>query len=113
MKGSDHDSDETCSMCGKTLSWHVANSPRHPFNAPSRYLNEKDQLVADDPTPPPLQVMPAMVPFDPALRMALINAGVITPEQIEEAAKLLRTVSSMGGQSYEPPHFSPPDQSGN
>lgn len=48
---------------------------------------------------PEIQVVPAW-PFDPVLRQALIDKGVLTPEDLTEAERKIRLVTgqAMGGE---------------
>jgi hypothetical protein len=94
-------------MCGHTRKWHQTWHPRHPFNALAGDLNKViPKIIAEDAPPSPV----VSSTFDPALRMALVNAGVITVEQIEEAERLMRVLQ--GGLGYESTHLEAPDNSG-
>lgn len=84
--------DPTCSMCGVTAENHTGR--RHPFT-PAGMPMDQSFLKKQDAQVPPVQQMPApAAPFDPVLRMALINKGLITPEDLTAAEKLVFTVSS-------------------
>lgn len=92
---------EVCSACGKMPDEHAAL--RHPFTpkgASTSWLKpQKIQSPASTPmghVPQTSFSMPATWPFDPVLRQALINKGVITPEELENARKGLEALG-LGG----------------
>lgn len=88
---------DTCRTCGKSEVWHRANKPIHPFNdgsagataflgkrghrAPTTGLNDTQRAPETAPRP--------VFPSDPVLRVALMNAGVITPDQLRTAEQQL------------------------
>lgn len=87
--------DDCCSMCGNSRLWHNEHNPRHPF------------MTDEGPLRPPEStsgVRPTSMPMDPVLRMALIDAGVITTDQLDAAEKKIRFLTgglSNGGQVRE------------
>jgi hypothetical protein len=104
-------------MCGQTRKWHNNNTVRHPFNATAASLNEKPRIVAESPEygiPPHMREQPSIdlrraTLIDPVLRMALVNAGVITVEQIDAAQRISDTLN---GVAHESTHFTAPDNDG-
>ena len=70
-----------CSTCGNTWGWHEENDPRHPFST----VNGPDALSIKDDNDHDGRVVPMTMPFDPALRMALMDAGVITTAMLDAA----------------------------
>lgn len=46
---------------------------------------------------PNVTTRPATLPFDPVLRLALIDKGVITPEELTAAEKKIITLGGSGG----------------
>lgn len=84
------DDDPQCRMCGQTRSWHQENGPRHQFTLP----DGSTPLKAPDEVP---EMKRVDLPFDPVLRMALINAGVITTDQLRQAEK---DFNAINGGSY-------------
>lgn len=67
--------EEICTICKQPRSTHSA---RHPFTA------EGEQLRADFMVKKPAPPQPVPMGVDPILRRTLIEAGVITADQIEE-----------------------------
>lgn len=99
-----------CEMCGHSLAWHQEHQPRHKFNGDPMSLNEKPRVVAESAEP---HARPNMTDqlfaqqaarslIDPVLRMALVNAGVITVEQIDAAQRMSDTLN---GVAHEQAHF--------
>lgn len=95
----------SCSVCGRQKDWHDANDTVHAFTTreggsafgPSRERRTSDEkrpsAVPDD--------APAVMrwPFDPVLRQALVDKGILTVEDLEAAEQKIRTASMvMGGQ---------------
>lgn len=99
--------DAKCYTCDNTYMWHQVFNPAHPFNNGS--VSFKATFGARTPdggrtgpqrgsqgaeTPP----APAM-PFDPVLRQALIDAGVLTPQQLQDAEDKIRAITGQFEQS--------------
>jgi hypothetical protein len=80
-----------CQTCGNTWEWHEKNSPRHPFNdgsmGASVTFKKKHQ---QNPS-----VVPSSMPFDPVLRQALINKGVLTVEDLRDAEAQISVVTNL------------------
>lgn len=86
---------ELCSLCSVPRDAHGGR--RHPFTSPgtepsTSWLGpRKGQVV---PNLPGVQVSHApQAPFDPILRQALIDKGVLTPEDLTAAEKKVYAVS--------------------
>jgi hypothetical protein len=94
-----------CTICSKPESEHVPGNPdvHHAFAAPgapidtSQFARKRPEARAggDDArrhvqTPQHA----SQGPFDPVLRQALVDAGVITPEQLEAAARKISMMTS-------------------
>lgn len=92
---------DVCGTCGQTRLWHKTNQTRHVFDAAPGSLNQKEKL-----RPAPAAVGVGMG-GDPALRLALINAGVITYGQLATAEEELRGARNSG----TPVFARPPDAS--
>lgn len=98
--------DETCRTCGQTMDWHQANKPIHPFNngeaGATAFLGPRrdrdTRRGGSDASRASEGPQRVVFPTDPALRVALINAGVITGEQIEAAEASLRVAMGLGGE---------------
>jgi len=83
-----------CRTCDRSFDWHKKNNPIHPFNdgqaGAISFLKkgrEKDKA-------PEVQVRRAEWPFDPVLRQALINKGVLTPEDLRDAEEQIKAVTA-------------------
>jgi hypothetical protein len=101
--------DDRCGTCSQTFQWHQDNQPRHPFNTGQEgakdFLNprrdrdtrNRGNVAQRDAESPPHVVWPT----DPVLRIALINAGVITPDHLRMAEDMLRSSMGLGGPDGE------------
>lgn len=92
-----NDPDDICRMCGRTREWHQTNFVRHPFTpagtvAELRDVTQDRKAIQDAPD---ARITHTSVPFDPALRLCLIENGVITIQQLGEAEEKLRVVTKM------------------
>lgn len=82
----------TCLSCNtsghpdKTEVWHPF---RHPVNTGGKW-NAKDTKEQPEP-----ETRPAEWPFDPVLRQALIDKGVLTPDDLMNAENKIRAVTSL------------------
>lgn len=84
------DDEEVCTTCGQTLGWHKANNPRHEFNGPLKVEKPKTVVGAAP-----------QWPFDPVLRQALVDKGILTVQDLADAEAKIRAVSGLptgGGQ---------------
>lgn len=82
---------ERCRTCGQSAEWHKKHRPRHPFvgvGGEIGDLNKKEQQ-------PKTSVMKGLS-NDPALRVALVEAGVISYAQIMAAEEKLRDAAGRG-----------------
>ena len=99
-------SEDLCTTCNKPHPWPDGTTPVHPFNNGSLPMSATfgkpradgprgSSAPASDAT-----VQEAVWPFDPVLRTALINKGIITPDDLSAAERHIRVVSGMvlGGQ---------------
>lgn len=101
-------SEDLCTTCNKPHPWPDGTTPVHPFNNGSLPMSATfGKPRADGPRgssapTTPTNVVPDMSPwpFDPVLRTALINKGIITPDDLSAAERQIRAVSGMvlGGQ---------------
>ena len=90
--------------CGQTRGWHELNNTRHKFTPKGQAIDTRqfdrkrtrERREGDSPSRRVLSAQgaaergvlrPVSSPFDPVLRMALIDAGIITVEQLQEAEK--------------------------
>lgn len=101
------DPTETCVTCSNSgvsgTGWH--NEFRHPLKrrhgdavpnvfAPKILGKPSHQPQMEAPPSMP-GVTPMAFPFDPVLRQALIDKGVLTPEDLTQAELKIRAVSGM------------------
>lgn len=90
--------NEKCTTCNQTLQWHRDNADvvRHAFNDGSLPLSATfGHRRADGSRAPDAQRgSPSPWPFDPVLRQALIDKGVLTIEDLQQAEIKIRTIIS-------------------
>lgn len=78
-----------CQTCHKTHPWPDGTVPRHKFNPGGSQFQE----LAADKKPLP-EVKESQWPFDPVLRQALIDKGILTPEDLFNAEAKIRAVTA-------------------
>lgn len=93
-------SREKCATCGHSAQWHKDNKPMHPFNegqaGATAFLKQRGaRTPRTDPNDaqrgaegPPTVVWPN----DPVLRVALLNKGILTADDLRAAEEQLRAV---------------------
>lgn len=83
---------EICQTCHKTHPWADGTMPRHAFNDGTLGGFQVTR-------PQKATVQQAPWPFDPVLRQALIDKGILTPEDLTAAEAKIRAVTAqlMGG----------------
>lgn len=96
-----------CKTCGKSHPYEDGTVPKHPFNNGSlsfadtfgRKLPDGSRAMPGD-KEPVQEAVGLQWPFDPVLRQALIDKGILTPDDLIEAEKKIRSVTSavIGGQ---------------
>jgi hypothetical protein len=87
----------TCHTCGHTKQWHEDKQPRHPFNdgqsgSTSFLTRQKGNATGNNGGGTPSA---AAYPIDPVLRTALINKGVITPQDLRDAEELIQATTAI------------------
>ena len=94
------DPNAKCVTCSNSWLWHQNNGDeiRHEFNDGSRAASETFGKKLPDggrtkPGQQPVTVEEVRWPFDPVLRQALIDKGVITPEDLTRAENTIRAVT--------------------
>lgn len=92
-----------CETCGKSREWHDQNATQHRYNDGTLSGSETFGKRLSDGTRVPVgergenaagTVVEERWPFDPVLRQALINKGVITPEDLTAAEAQIRAVTA-------------------
>lgn len=99
--GSDLGHLDRCQTCQRTREWHEENHPMHPFNdgqaGAQAFLGDKkrrgDRDDRRDAKSPQRGAQTAEWPFDPVLRQALMDAGLITPDMLRAAEDKIRAVT--------------------
>jgi hypothetical protein len=86
-----------CTTCAKTHPWPDGTVPKHPFNGgpPVKRKDDDTARTRHPITPTDRGISQLSMPFDPVLRMALIDAGVITSEQLTAAETKLNTITGV------------------
>lgn len=84
---------DRCYFCGNTREWHKNNFSRHRFSLNRAELNDTSRDQQASQTRSDDVITHTRAPFDPALRLALIEAGVITIQQLGDAEEKLRIVA--------------------
>lgn len=77
-----------CGLCGRDEEWHKENKPRHPYLGNPSGLNNEPK--------PEGKVVKGSTGVDIALRMALVEAGVISYGQIVVSEERLRNAAGRG-----------------
>jgi hypothetical protein len=93
--------DPKCKTCDQTLSWHKDNADvvRHDFNPGSLPTSATfGTRRGDGPRQPVLAAQrgsqaPLPWPHDPVLRQALVDKGVITPDDLRNAEAKIMVVT--------------------
>lgn len=104
--------DDKCTVCGRSPDDH--QGVRHPFSvkgSSTSWLKPQKERMSEpvNVTAPRMPSLPqSVMPFDPVLRQALIAKGVITPDDLDAAEKIIRSLGlggALGGsaESQEPP----------
>lgn len=95
----------TCRTCLNDKGWHEENKPLHPFNTgeagATAFLGQRDQRGRKDPqrgSEGVRGVPRTAMPMDPVLRQALVDAGVITPQQLREAEEKIQAITGLFNQ---------------
>lgn len=103
-----------CHTCGNPFEGHEVF--KHPFNDGSVPLSatfgprrsdgsrgrpEAAQRASQGHQPPAPADAMAPWPFDPVLRQALINKGILTPEDLRDAENQIRAVTAAFGEGVK------------
>lgn len=89
--------NQVCVLCNKPHPWPDGSTPKHPFTPegsdPAGFLGKRDkdrQRGSDTPSP---TLAVAGWPFDPVLRQALIDKGLLTADDLRVAEAKIRDMS--------------------
>lgn len=98
--------ESVCQVCHRPEEGHNA---RHPFIGPGDALNseffakkENDSLISPSGNMSGPVVQSSHMPIDPVLRTALINKGILTMQDLEEADAFIRAVGGALNGNQEP-----------
>jgi hypothetical protein len=86
--------DQTCRVCSRVHGvdgWNPRHQPVLGDN-PTGTLPQKDKPRPD--VTPGVAAAISAWPFDPVLRQALMDAGIITPQMLRDAEEKIRAVTA-------------------
>lgn len=110
-----------CRMCGNSWEWHQAHYARHPYTSPNstnelRDVTRPDRRAQANTDAP---IVHTTTPFDPVLRLALIEKGIVSPDDLKKAEEKLGVVMHLvndklgdQGDGTEHPGFDADSRSG-
>lgn len=100
---------EICQTCDNSRAWHEANKPMHPFNdgqaGATAFLGRRDQRREPGPqrgSEAARLSQRAAYPIDPVLRQALVDKGVLTPQDLKDAEDKIQAITGLFHQSNLP-----------
>jgi hypothetical protein len=77
--------EQICLTCGQTKNWHDEHSTIHQFSAVDGQIHRRSS-----------QIKVSQLPTDPVLRVALIDNGILTVEQLTAAEAKIDALSRVG-----------------
>ena len=95
-----------CRMCGNSYEWHQAHFARHPYTSPNSTNELRDTSRPDRraQSKSDAGIVHTTTPFDPVLRLVLIEKGIIGPEDLKNAEEklgvVMRLVDDKLGESH-------------
>jgi hypothetical protein len=99
---------DKCTTCGNSWGWHQEERPHHPFNVGSTpfkvTFGTRRGRDAGKPAENGAETVSRVPwPHDPVLRQALMDLGIITPQNLRDAEEKIRAVTAafLGGQNGE------------
>lgn len=105
---------DKCRICGQPHPWSDGTTPKHPFDDGSgtstaflgaRRADGTTRRGANDAqrgSQGPLMGQPRPAyPIDPVLRQALVDAGIITPEQLRAAEEKIQAITGLFNEGRE------------
>lgn len=93
MTTSEPSPNDICYMCKNTREWHENHYARHAFSMTPTELRDTARDDRRAQTESERAITRTTRPFDPVLRLALIEAGVITIQQLADAENKLSFIS--------------------
>ena len=90
--------DDRCTTCQNTRLWHRENNPSHPFNdgslpASATFGRRRKDGQGNAPAPDAIP-QHSPWPFDPVLRQALMDKGVLVPQDLRDAEEKIRATTA-------------------
>lgn len=108
------DTEGKCTICDRTHPWPDGTVPKHPFSngesGSAAFLGRRDQRREPGPqrgTERGSMTQRPAYPIDPVLRQALVDAGVITPQQLKDAEDKIQAITGLFNQSSLSGHYPP------
>lgn len=101
MKTNGETEVELCTLCKNDREWHRENNPRHPFTPPEGSLaflgdgNKARQEAKERHPSRPVKVLQGL-PSDPALRILLIEKGLVTQDELNDVERRIREAQANG-----------------
>jgi len=90
---------EKCTTCGQSRTWHDENETVHPFTdgRPANLGSRRERGEKG----PAASATPAVLrwPFDPVLRQALVDKGILTVEDLGAAEEKIKQQSIIMGEA--------------
>lgn len=88
-------SSEKCTTCNRSHS-EPGYAPRHPFNDGTLPVSATfgTKTRRDQPKDGSVEVRAVQWPFDPVLRQALIDKGILTPQDLHDAEEKIKAVTA-------------------
>lgn len=95
--------DDKCHICGETHPWPDGTVPKHPFSAgegaSTAFLGQRDRRGAETSQRGSqgrhISAPRPTFPLDPVLRQALIDKGVLTPQDLTDAEAKIHAITGM------------------
>lgn len=98
---------DKCATCDNTRSWHEGARPLHPFNAgeagATAFLEPRHRRgrpgAQDESQGRRISSPRPSMPMDPVLRQALVDKGILTPQDLRDAEEKIHAVTGMFNQA--------------
>lgn len=100
---------DKCDICDQTHPWPDGTMPKHPFSngepGSTAFLGRRDQRREPSPqrgSEAARLSQRAAYPIDPVLRQALVDKGVLTPQDLKDAEDKIQAITGLFHQSNLP-----------